>query len=399
MRKLAFCIAIILCLVLIMPVAGGCSEPEEENTFVKLLSLLPATAKDNSSITLIDYERFYKVNGISIYDENGQRIKREEYLNILGEMVANDTLSGDSWFGLNSFWTYGGSFMSSAPIQDKYTGYEVTDACAEIHNIFTAFPGLHVSDNRTDFLVTAVGEYSVQSTEAALNNRDEWPSRLKENYETEDYNGIIIHSWGDSQEVSLADRLKPPHVDNIGRAMPIAVSDRQLFVSDSVKGVELMIDTRQNKVDSLADIPEYVKIAESMHELGAIAVMIADELLLRDFLELPEQYSGLPLGPQLNNFQTVGMGLGKDEKGIYMALVLIYDIPVLAEEGAKLLEQKVEAYNILSEWISKSKDAQIYDTEIRFENEVLLAKLYSEQIGLWRWWFFDQWWVISLGYD
>jgi len=83
MGKLVSCIAAIMCLSLLVPVAGGCSQPEEENTFIKLLSLLPATAKDDSSITLIDYERFYQVNGISIYDENGQRIKREEYLKIL----------------------------------------------------------------------------------------------------------------------------------------------------------------------------------------------------------------------------------------------------------------------------------------------------------------------------
>jgi len=394
MKKMFFCIAIILCLVLLVPVAGGCSETEEENTFVKLLSLLPETARDGRVISIIDYEQLRQVNGISIYDEDGHRTNRDEYLENLGEMAVKGSLFGDSMFQFGSYWTGCGPYVSRAPIQDEYIGYEVTDVFAEINNIFTvssyvrAFYNIH-----PDINVAAIGEFRTQSTETALKNSDEWPDRLVNNYISEDYNNITIHSWGNSQEVSLIDSFSPPHLDQIGRAFPLAVSDGRLFISSSVEGIKSMIDANQNEAMSLADIPEYVQVVKSMHELGAIAVMIMDEAYIRDIFTSPESY----MGPQIQNYLTVGMGLGKDEKGEYMALVLVYNDPVLAEEGATLLEQKVEAYNELCR-IGLREDALIYDTEIRFENEVLLAKLYNDYKGLWNWWFFDQWWLISVGY-
>ena len=394
MRKLVFCIALILCLVLIVPVAGGCSETEE-NTFVKLLRFLPAKAKDNCIITIIDYELFRKVNGISIYNEDGQRISREEYLENLAAMSINGSLFGDSMFQFGSYWTCCGPYLHQAPIQDKYIGYDVIDVFAEINNIFTVSLDAPAMYNiHPDIMVAAIGEFSTQSTEAALRNSDEWPDRLVNNYIIEDYNNITIHSWGNSQEVSLTERFSPPHVDQIGRAMPLAVSDGHLFISSSIEGIKSMIDASQNEVSSLADIPEYVRIVKSMHELGAIGVMIMDEAFIRDIFASPESY----MGPQIKNYLTVGIGLGKDEKGEYMALALVYDAQVFAEESAVLLEQKAEAYNELCETIFKNKNAMIYDTEIRFEDEVLLAKLYNDYKGLWYWWFFDRWWLIFIEY-
>ena len=92
MRKLYLFIAIIVCLVLVVPVVGGCSKTEDENTFMKLLSMLPSTAKDGGGIAIIDYQRLWQENGISFYTSDNEKmsdrpmgnvmkqIKNEEYL-------------------------------------------------------------------------------------------------------------------------------------------------------------------------------------------------------------------------------------------------------------------------------------------------------------------------------
>ena len=88
-------------------------------------------------------------------------------------------------------------------------------------------------------------------------------------------------------------------------------------------------------------------------------MVVVDEVLIRDALDVPESY----YGPKLKNFTTVGMGLGKDDKGEYMALVIVFENPEAAEEGFSALEQKIEVYNKLCNEYDL-KRALIYDTEM-----------------------------------
>jgi hypothetical protein len=226
-----------------------------------------------------------------------------------------------------------------------------------------------------------------------LENHNEWSTWLINSYSSEDYGGITIHSWGNSYEGHLADRFSPPHLNSIGNAMPIAIADGELFIAHSVEDIKSMIDATQDQVKSLADLPEYRLVSNAMRELGTLCVIIVDEALIRDILA----YNDPITEPKIKNFQTVGMGPGRDETGEYMALVLVYENHEDAEEGVKLLEQKVEVFNQICTSVFPKKTAEIYNTEISVENEVLIAKLYNNHEGLWSWWFFDRWWAMYLG--
>jgi hypothetical protein len=405
MRKPVSCIAVIICLVLVLSFAGGCSAPggentlsEEENTFVRLLSMLPAEAKEGHIITIIDYESFGKVNGISLYDEDGKRITEEEFLDNIRNVYETGALFGLDIFVFGSDWTCIKESSSRLPIEDNTIGYSITDVNAEINNISTIYTDSGIGQYSANpyGLVAAVGDFDAKSTRDALENRGEWPSWAVDNFRSEEYKKIVIYSWVNGMEVHLDSRQKPPHLNVFGCAAPLAVTDGQLFVGTSTEDIKSAIDSSMNKGRSLADIPEYVLVARHMYDLNTVGLLVMDEELLRDIPGEAEAFFGLSsyYGPEFENFTTIGMGPGKDDKGEYMALVIVFNNPAAAEEGFSALEQKIEVFNHIYEMYDKYHDysrCYIYDTEISIDDEVLSAKLYTGYESLWRYWLIKRW--------
>jgi hypothetical protein len=163
----------------------------------------------------------------------------------------------------------------------------------------------------------------------------------------------------------------------IGRAMPLAVTDKYLFYAPSLEMIKLMIDASQGETESLADLPEFAAIADGLSKLNAYTALIGLESLANGNPELIETYSG----PRLKKFVTFGSGLGRDSKGIYTALVLYHESADDAESNISLLEQRIAGtISILggTPW-----SEIITDTEIKVEGQVLLAKLYTDSLVLW----------------
>lgn len=389
MRKLFSCIAIILCLVLIVPVAGGCSAPEEENTFLELLSLLPANALDTGYFALTDYESIRNVIELPLYNSDNQPISRDEFVSILASKLTNEPLDNFQALNFVSYFT-GWDQPFITPIQDNNIGYDLTNIDAEINNVnFSLSESYQLGSKSIPMpvlMVAGIGRFDPQATEDALDNRDDWPLWARENYTRKNYRDITIHSWVDGTNKHLEDQYSPPHLDRLGRALPLAVTNRYLFVSDSVQNVESMIDASKDKIKSLADVPEYALVAEGLYELGSYtSAIIGDEALANGYWDLYYE------GPQLKKFLTFGTGYGKDETGSYVALVLVHENSNIAMENVSLLEQRINYQFTLWEGKSWSFSDDIYDTKIHTDGRVLLAKLYTDDVRLWSKWFTEQW--------
>jgi hypothetical protein len=74
-----------------------------------------------------------------------------------------------------------------------------------------------------------------------------------------------------------------------------------------------------------------------------------------------------------------------------MALVLVHEKSDDTRKNVSLLEQRIESawygpYDIygLDKWVDL-----IYDSEIHSEGEILMAKLYTDYVGLWWDWLFS----------
>lgn len=222
-------IFLVFLLMLIMPLLVSCSgTAESNNTFIELLKMLPAEAKEGRVITIIDYESFRKVNGISFYDEDNQRLTNEEFRDNIMNLSKAGNLFAENILQYGSYWTGLNDDILSSTIQDNNIGYNLTDVNGEINNIYSVSItslGMGKFDYNSNALVVAIGDFDARYTEHALNNRDEWPLWAIDSFKSEEYEKITIYSWGDFLEIHLVDRRSPPHLDPLGRAVPLAVSD------------------------------------------------------------------------------------------------------------------------------------------------------------------------------
>jgi hypothetical protein len=390
--KLIFFVFIFSSLIFFLLVSNSCSRLSvtENNRFLELLSLLPANAKESGGFALIDYELIRKANNISLDISDSKQINRDSFLNILLSKLEDNTFIRIEALSFSSFYTGWGRYVFDSPIKFENIGYSLIDVDAEINNIGIR-PDLGLSpDNKFNFvpdlMVAGIGRFNPQATKSALENKDVWPLWVKEKYAAEDYHNITIYSWG-GIEKHLKDKLSPPHLSPTGIAAPIAISDKYLFVSDSVENVKAMIDSSKNKISSLFDVEEYKLLAQGLYNLGAqYAAIIGDEALANGYWV---NYKFYP-GPRLKKFLTFGSGFGTDEKGEYIALVLVHENSENAKENVSLLKQRILTPFAAWDGITEGFNDIIYATDVHTEGKVLLAKLYTKDKTLWRIWFQEQ---------
>ncbi len=367
LRRLIPYTLVILALVLVFPLIYGCSGDDSSDRFYQLLKFIPSDFDvSGTPIILIDYASYREDYEISITDSDGRPRDISEYF----DQVKMDFKLGTWMWG--SFITgYGGNYASGT-IRDEYVGYNYTYVDAEIQ------AGLPPNN-----LVAAIGTYDPQATLDALSCQDKWPSWAVEAYAVEEYHGATIHSWGDGIEFHLNTKLKPPHIDNLGRARPLAVTDKNLFYAFSVDAVKLMIDASQGDAESLADLPEFNAIASELVEMECYAAFIGDPFFTG---EPPVfQVDDPDLGLKLKRFIYFGSGIGRDEDGTYMALVLYHENPENAELNVSLIEQRITDTRSAQKnhlWIE-----MLEISSIKAEGNLLIVRLYPTRTaynGLWQ---------------
>lgn len=357
---------IVVILVLVFPLIYGCSgDSGSFNSFNELLKLLPSDVDlSQMPIILLDYASFFKDNDISLTGEDDRYKTFQELIELLREKEKMDVpMSSDS------FITGWGPYAIEELICDKNVGYNYTSIDAEIQ------AGLTPNN-----IVAAVGQFDPQATRNALKYQDEWPAWAVDAYNTEEYRGVTIHSWGDGFKMNLLTTLLPPHIDEFGRAKPLAVTDDYLFYAASVEAIKLMIDASQGKVESLADLPEYAQIVGQMSGLNIYSLLMGSESLVND----DPEYEGTYPGPRLKKFVTFGSASGQDENGIYLLLVIYHENSSDARSNVSLLEQRINDTDLMLLEVPWSEI--ITDTEIKVDGKILVAKLYTMHPGIWDGW-------------
>jgi hypothetical protein len=365
-RAVALILVLVTTLVMVLPLSSGCSGTASSNTFINLLSLVPASAVVEGapfSFTLIDYARIYRDAGIVFTTPQG-----------LFDEVKKDNIALSA-AASGSYITGYGAHANESINFEKYLGYNVTDIDAEIQ--FGMPPKIGVA---------ALGRFDSSVTRNALSHQDDWPSWVKDAYVTEEYGGITIHNWGNGFEIHLNNTFSPPHLDGLGRAIPLAVTDKYLFYTPSLEDIKLMIDASEGIGKTLADLPQYASIANGLSDLGAYTGVIGDESQTIG----PEDYEDSDPGPVLKHFLTFGSGPGRDEKGTYIALVLCHENDDNAKANELLFRQRIEDPSGIAAYVGESWNQMITDVRIDVDGKVLLAKLYTESISLLPNWFFSQ---------
>ena len=152
-----------------------------------------------------------------------------------------------------------------------------------------------------------------------------------------------------------------------------------------------MIDASLQECSTLADLPEYASIANGLGDLNVYSAVIGSSFLGNlpsEYIENPE----MDIGPILKKYMTCGSGLGQDENGYYIALVLYHENADDAQANVSLLRERTEyAIPLITK---EPLDNLITDIQINVEGNTLLAKLYTvSPSSLWLEWFYypDAW--------
>lgn len=389
-HKLISLLLILSTLISIIPFSGcayitGEDTVDESNTFLELLSLLPASAQDRGGFLLIDYKKCFSESGISFNITNDTETSQHVFRQIFDTKMGQKHQAIVNPFGMGSFYTGFGMYIFMTPITQENTGYDFTYATAEIQDIYQS--GLFDGWEEKDFffekqLVAAIGRYDANSTDQALQNQSEWTDQLKAQYVKENYLGVTIHSWGDWGETRKGS-LGPPLKDLMGHAPPLAIVNGRLLVAYSVDDIKLMIDSIKNQRPSLANVKEYALVAKGLTELNTSIAVIANSYLVnvynQDFMN--------DKGPFLTPFSTFGMGRGKDKKGDYVSVVIMNKNSIDAEENAVILRNRIDTTYTPYEGTPWSYRDHVYDLEIRVNSSLILAKLYVDDSELWYKWF------------
>jgi hypothetical protein len=295
---------------------------------------------------------------------------REQLLDNLTNAAKEIHTSGINAFSMGSDYTGWGRCALISMIQRKYIGYDVTCVDAEINNIAD-----FNNTSELDLLVGAIGRFDPHASGNALNDQDEWSSRTIEQLVCEDYRNITIYSWENGTQWRLADSSSNPNPCIRDAARPLAVSERQLFIGESVDDIKSMIDASLDKASSLADVPEYALAAQRMFDLKVFGAIISDHTLANSYKFFPAS----SITPKLKKFLTYSVGGGRDAQGGFVALVLVHDDADAAKENVSLLEQRIN--NTLQQ--SGELDELIHDITIWREDKVIISKIYTNSETLW----------------
>jgi hypothetical protein len=289
------------------------------------------------------------------------------------------------WLGWPPFVSGMGSDMNSnmyqnlilkSPIRKENTGYSPLDIERSIVSwaVFENLPGFYEAING-NFDLTVISQVM------DMYDPNHHP-QLSTN------NGVDVYSW--DTEMNSERSQDPPVFDEIGRGRTLAVQPGDIFSSIQAKRVDQMVDASLGKVASLADNPRYQEMADKMETMSTMSAVMSIKVLKPDFwvidnigldvnkiefFDLAASYA-----PVMGPYTAFASGLGMDELGLFVNLVLTYDSPEMAKRDVGILEKRLAVgYN--SE--ATTWQEEIDSSEVWSDGPTLCAKLRGKVTNYW----------------
>ena len=208
------------------------------------------------------------------------------------------------------------------------------------------------------------------------------------------YKGIEYYSWGGDNEIMVERRSG---VRPLGRGRRMALVDDFIFWHTMTEGLEMMVDCHEGRLVSLATIEEFQLLAQGLTELNTYTAffrtdpqaleMVSQELspywteegktqeeIQRFLMELEDS-------PLLEPYQAFATGIGVDDQGYFLGIVLVHTDAETARENVQLLEQRLQESSI--PWTGEQWIDRIETMEIESQDRLTLAKIYGEIAASW----------------
>ena len=212
------------------------------------------------------------------------------------------------------------------------------------------------------------------------------------------YKGQQFYSLGDDYEINYSRRstLRP-----LGQGYRLALLDNYLFWIQWTDGMKEIIDTYNKDVDSLADQPDYQLLAGAMDDLDTTNAFFSSESQSLSSVrqwrtQTPDQLvngqdqrflTATDRSTLLKPFQAYATGAGIDEKGSYLAIVLLNPDNSTARKNAELLATRISQYQ--SVWQGLKWADLVENMKIESRGKLTVAKIYGPIAEYWT--SFDKW--------
>lgn len=376
------CLLVGLAIILLASGVGvsGCgSTPEKEDSFLEMLKLVPDTPGTRFSVYISDHAKIRESYDIPLPPSDADDGAIAEYMMMLmgdPSATASDPSAGvrlaamSFVSGMGPSLTYG--FVS--PIRKENIGFGPQDVDQDI---LAGPPPMTFEAIR--------GRYDTSAIRQAVNRYE------SEMPQFEQYEGLTVIDWGyGGNEIMLEKLLTPPAFDNLGRCRPLGVEDSYIFRAFDTDSITAMIDASQGRLTSLADNPDFSLMAKALSEMGAYSALLTDQVIDLDLVELVAAELGGSMtveeiiaatGQLLSPYRTYATGIGKDEEGALMTIVLVYDSSEEASSDVPVFEQRIE--NGTSVWTGESWRDRIDSYEIWADGRTLQATLRGEMVRSW----------------
>lgn len=367
-----------LAIVVLVGAVGisGCKSTPE-SSFLEMLKLVPDTPATRNSVYISDHAKIRENYDIALPSPDADDEAITEYIiALVGDIatMASDPSAGRRLVspsfvsGMGPSLIYG--FVS--PIRRRNIGFGPQDVDQDIQ----AGPPPMTFE-------AIKGRYDTSAIKQAVNRYESEMPRF------EQYEGITVIDWGyGGNEIMLEKRLMPPAFDNLGRCRPLGVEDRYIFRAFDTDSIEAMIDASHGQLTSLADNPDFSLMAEALSEMGAYSVFLTNQgqsfSLLKAMLEAEEKAAAwikaLETEPVLGPYRTLATGVGKDEEGALMTIVLVYESPEEASADVVVFKQRIDEGTSIS---GKPWRDLIDSSEVWADGRSLRAKLRGDITGAW----------------
>ena len=346
----------------------------EPSTFLRLLGLVPDTAgaQDPLRIYINDLSAARRSLGLL---RPGPEADSETLRNHIIEL----TTGGGMVFGRELESLLEGRFSLRAGLRDR-AGYDLREV-----NYSIAVEGWGVEGYSA--VALNVPSKPVMNKLLACS---EWPPQKFK------YEGISVLSWGQDRAVNFRVRLIFPIFNYLGQGSRLAFYENLILRTIWTDGVKQMIDAKLGNAPSLADIDELRLIAYGLTRLGVYSALLTNETQDRARMLRFHQASALDRsGAMLRPYQFFATGIGKDENGFFMGLVLAHNDAYIATQNIPLLHARLSEGRSLSSGRERHWNT-VFDVEkmeIETIGRILLAKIpIMENRSIhttWRIWFYN----------
>ena len=341
----------------------------EVSIYEELLGLIPDTEQTRSELFINDYELAREVLDIPLPEPEADEEAVLEYSLALYSPdegnVATSVVLGPFISGYSKYGTYSLGMRT-------YLGFDFRNVD---QSIWAAQPPGQLEVVR--------GRFDPQATADALEACTECPPPLRA-----EHRGIPYYSWGEDSELDLTRRFEPPAFDHLGRVGRIAVQDNYVFRTVETSGMEAIIDASYVEIPSLADVEEYALLAEGAAEIHLYSLFLSDQTQsgVRGFVpaEAPDQLPALTeylknspsMALLLRPYTALALGDGKDDNGVFVAIILVHADKEAARENVVLLGRRVKEVESIQAKVLWEE--LIGSVEVRADRRLLLAKLYTD---------------------